>query len=236
MDYDKLSRIEVRTGTERQIKSYVLRSNKIDDKERAVFDAYGDKYMVFFEEGKKMDLHALFGNDNPVVIEIGFGMGDSTLKIAAIKPDVNYLCLEVYIPGVVKLLKGVGDLGLENVRIMRFNAVDVLEKSIEPGTVDGFHIFFPDPWPKKKHHKRRLIQPPFVSLLSSRLRKGGYIYCVTDWEEYAEQMLEVLSGEETLSNPYEGYAPPVAWRPTTKFEKKGLDKDYVINEVWFERK
>ena len=236
MDYEKLSRIEVRTGTERQIKSYVLRSNKIDEKEKAVFDAYGDQYMVFFEDDAKIDLHELFGNDNPVVVEIGFGMGDSTLKIAAIKPDVNYLCLEVYIPGVVKLLKGVGDLGLENVKIMRFNAVDVLEKSIEPGSVDGFHIFFPDPWQKKKHHKRRLIQPPFVSLLSSRLKKGGYIYCVTDWEEYAEQMLEVLSGEETLQNKYDGYAEPVSWRPTTKFEKKGLDKEHVIHEVWFERK
>lgn len=236
MDYDKLGRIEVREGSERQIKSYVLRSNKLEDKDRAVFDAYGEKYMLFYQEGETMDFSRIFGNDNPVVIEIGFGMGDSTLKIAALKEDVNYLCLEVYMPGVVKLLKGVGEMGLENVRIMRFNAVDVLERSVAPSSVDGFHIFFPDPWPKKRHHKRRLVQPPFISLLSSRLKKGGYIYAVTDWQEYADQMLEVMGAEDTLFNPYKGFASPVSWRPRTKFERKGLEKDYKINEVWFEKK
>ena len=107
---------------------------------------------------------------------------------------------------------------------------------IPDSSVSGFHIFFPDPWPKKRHHKRRLIQPDFVHLLASKLRKDGYIYCVTDWEEYAQWMLEVLSGEALLVNPYDGFCPPVAWRPMTKFEKKGLDKDYRINELWFVRR
>lgn len=236
MDYDRLGRIEVREGAQRQIKSYVLRSNVLSDKDRAVFDMYGDAYMAFYEDGRILDFRSLFGNDNPTVVEIGFGMGDSTLKIASERRDVNFLCLEVYLPGVTRLLRMVGEAGLQNVRIMRFNAVDVLENAVAEGSVHGFHIFFPDPWPKKKHHKRRLIQGDFVHLMSLRLEKGGYIYAVTDWQEYADQMLSVMDAESLLENPYGGFAKEISWRPTTKFERKGLDKDYSISEVWFVRK
>ena len=233
---EAVSRVEVRTGAQRTIKSYALRSNRLDDEQRRiVLDNY-ERYCETFQDGPADP--AGFFNDpsKPDIVEIGFGMGTSTQVIARERDQFNYLCLEVYLVGFVKLLRDISRLGLDNIRLMRFNAVDVLERMIPDSSVSGFHIFFPDPWPKKRHHKRRLIQPDFVHLLASKLRKDGYIYCVTDWEEYAQWMLEVLSGEALLVNPYDGFCPPVAWRPMTKFEKKGLDKDYRINELWFVRR
>lgn len=233
---EAVSRVEVRTGAQRTIKSYALRSNRLDDEQRRiVLDNY-ERYCVTFQDGPA-DPAGLFADPSkPVIVEIGFGMGTSTQVIARERDQFNYLCLEVYLVGFVKLLRDISRLGLDNIRLMRFNAVDVLERMIPDSSVSGFHIFFPDPWPKKRHHKRRLIQPDFVHLLASKLRKDGYIYCVTDWEEYAQWMLEVLSGEALLVNPYDGFCPPVDWRPMTKFEKKGLDKDYRINELWFVRR
>lgn len=233
---EAVSRVEVRTGAQRTIKSYALRSNRLDDEQRRiVLDNY-ERYCVSFQD-RPADPAGFFTDPSkPVIVEIGFGMGTSTQVIARERDQFNYLCLEVYLVGFVKLLRDISRLGLDNIRLMRFNAVDVLERMIPDSSIAGFHIFFPDPWPKKRHHKRRLIQPDFVHLLASKLRKDGYIYCVTDWEEYAQWMLEVLSGEALLVNPYDGFCPPVAWRPMTKFEKKGLDKDYRINELWFVRR
>ncbi len=233
---EAVSRVEVRTGAQRTIKSYALRSNRLDDEQRRiVLDNY-ERYCVTFQDGPADPAGFFTDPSKPVIVEIGFGMGTSTQVIARERDQYNYLCLEVYLVGFVKLLRDISRLGLDNIRLMRFNAVDVLERMIPDSSVSGFHIFFPDPWPKKRHHKRRLIQPDFVHLLASKLRKDGYIYCVTDWEEYAQWMLEVLSGEALLVNPYDGFCPPVAWRPMTKFEKKGLDKDYRINELWFVRR
>ena len=233
---EEVSRVEVRTGAQRTIKSYALRSNRLDDEQRRiVLDNY-ERYCVTFQDGPADPAGFFTDPSKPVIVEIGFGMGTSTQVIARERDQYNYLCLEVYLVGFVKLLRDISRLGLDNIRLMRFNAVDVLERMIPDSSVSGFHIFFPDPWPKKRHHKRRLIQPDFVHLLASKLRKDGYIYCVTDWEEYAQWMLEVLSGEALLVNPYDGFCPPVAWRPMTKFEKKGLDKDYRINELWFVRR
>ena len=233
---DGISRVEVRTGRERTIKSYVLRSTKLDEEQKKIVLENYEKYAVTFRD-EMTEPGSLFAHPSrPVIIEIGFGMGSSTQIIARDHSEYNYLALEVYLVGFVKLLRDVSRLQLDNIKLMRFNAVDVLERMIPDSSIAGFHIFFPDPWPKKRHHKRRLIQPDFVHLLASKLKKGGYIYCVTDWQEYADQMLEVLSGEPLLMNPYEGFCPPVSWRPMTKFEKKGLDKDYKINEVWFERR
>ena len=233
---EAVSRVEVRTGAQRTIKSYALRSNRLDDEQRRiVLDNY-ERYCVTFQDGPADPAGFFTDPSKPVIVEIGFGMGTSTQVIARERDQYNYLCLEVYLVGFVKLLRDISRLGLDNIRLMRFNAVDVLERMIPDSSIAGFHIFFPDPWPKKRHHKRRLIQPDFVHLLASKLRKDGYIYCVTDWEEYAQWMLEVLSGEALLVNPYDGFCPPVAWRPMTKFEKKGLDKDYRINELWFVRR
>ena len=232
---DKLKLVEVRTGKDRTIKSYVLRNNLLSEEGREIVLSTFPEFGVFFDKEKKLSSQYLFNNDLPLILEIGFGMGASTQIVAEQNPDTNYLGLEVYLEGVVRLLRDSKRRELKNLKIMRFNAVDVLQTMVEDNSIDGFHIFFPDPWPKKKHHKRRLIQPEFVSLLERKLKKGGYIYLATDWQEYADWMLEVLSQEPLLYNRYESVAPPQAWRPMTKFERKGLDKDYKINEIIFEK-
>lgn len=232
---ENIGKIEIRTGRERTIKSYVLRNNVLEEKEKEWVVKYMPTHGLFFKD-EMLDYSKVFGNNNPTVIEIGFGNGDTTAKMALLKPENNYIGLEVYLKGFVQLLKTLGENNLDNVRIMRFNAVDVLEHMISDNSVEGFHIFFPDPWPKKRHHKRRIMNPEFLSLLAKKLKKGGYIYMVTDWQEYADEVLELVNTEPSLINPFYGFAPPVTWRPLTKFEQKGMDKDYVINEIWFEKK
>ena len=234
--YKNINDIEIRQGIMRGIKSYVIRNNVLDDNQKKSVEAYFPDYAVTFTD-EFIAPGSLFSDPNkPVIIEIGFGMGTSTEIIARERKDYNYLCLEVYLQGFVRLLKAVGEEKMDNIKLMRFNAVDVLEHMIPDSSIDGFHIFFPDPWPKKKHHKRRLIQKDFVNLLSRKLKKGGYIYLVTDWEEYAEWMLDILSQESLIENAYDSYAEPRSWRPRTKFEQKGLDKAYKINELWFVKK
>lgn len=234
--YKNINDIEIRQGIMRGIKSYVIRNNVLDDNQKKSVEAYFSEYAVTFKD-EFVAPGSLFSDPNkPVIIEIGFGMGTSTEIIARERKDYNYLCLEVYLQGFVRLLKAVGEEKMDNIKLMRFNAVDVLEHMIPDSSIDGFHIFFPDPWPKKKHHKRRLIQKDFVNLLSRKLKKGGYIYLVTDWEEYAEWMLDILSQESLIENAYDSYAEPRSWRPRTKFEQKGLDKAYKINELWFVKK
>ena len=234
--YPELARVERRQSNGwREIKSFVLRGQKLKDYQiQALKDHYHD-YAIPYSENEKLDFQKVFGNKNPVVIEIGFGMGESTLKIAKANPDINYIGIEVFLYGFSKLLANASKEGLKNLKVMRFDAVQVLQDMVSDNSVDGFHVFFPDPWPKKRHHKKRLIQVPFAELLASKLKKGGYIYCVTDWEEYAKQMLEVFDKVSSLENPYGGFAPERPWRPETGFERKGLEKDYVINEVWVEK-
>jgi tRNA (guanine-N7-)-methyltransferase len=169
------------------------------------------------------------------VLEIGFGMGETTATIAAANPGIDYLAIEVHTPGVGGLLKLFDERGLANVRIVQHDAVDVLEHMIAPGALDGVHVFFPDPWPKKRHHKRRLIQPPLVSLLASRLKPGGYIHVATDWEAYAQQVLEVLSREPALRNTADGYAPRPDYRPLTKFDQRGLRFGHGVWDVVFRK-
>lgn len=233
----EISRVEVRTGKERTIKSYVLRSTSLDeDQKKIVLENY-EKYCVPFRDEMTQPGSLFQDPSKPVVVEIGFGMGTSTQIIAQERNEYNYLCLEVYLVGFVKLLRDVARRNLDNIKLMRFNAVDVLERMIPQSSIAGFHIFFPDPWPKKRHHKRRLIQSDFVHLLATRLVPGGYIYMATDWQEYAEWSMDVFSSEPLLTNPAGNhcFASPVPWRPMTKFEKKGLDKEYTINELWFEK-
>jgi tRNA (guanine-N7-)-methyltransferase len=162
-------------------------------------------------------------------------MGEATAHIAALRPQDNLLACEVHEPGVGALLKRLGEQALDNVRIVRHDAVEVLEHMIAPDTLAGVHIFFPDPWHKKRHHKRRLIQPPFVDLLASRLRPGGYVHCATDWQPYAEHMLAVLGACPALRNTVEGFAPKPAYRPLTKFENRGLRLGHGVWDLVFER-
>jgi len=218
----------------REIKSYVLRGQRLRPCQIEALDKHFYEYAVVHSM-EKLNFKEVFGNDNPVVIEIGFGMGETTSRIARENPNINYLGIEVFLYGFSKLLSVIADENLKNVRIMRYDAVQVLEDMIPDESVSGFHIFFPDPWQKKRHHKKRLIQLPFTTLLSQKLKKGGYIYCVSDWEDYAKQMLCVLNNTSNMVNPYNGFAPPRSWRPQTSFERKGLEKDYVINEVWVEK-
>ncbi len=231
----ELERVESREiGTKRDVKSFVLRKGKLKKNLSEALERYSDHYTVPFKE-EKLDFESLFGNSNPVVIEIGFGLGSATLQIAQEKSELNFLGIEVFLMGFAKLLNWVGAKGLNNIKLIRFDAVEVLEKMIEDNSVSGFHIFFPDPWPKKRHHKRRLIQPRFVELLTRKLKEGGYIYAVTDWQEYGEQILEVLGGNLNLSNPYNGFAQKQDWRPVTSFERKGVAQGHQIYEVWVEK-
>ncbi|MCR4631453.1 MAG: tRNA (guanosine(46)-N7)-methyltransferase TrmB [Treponema sp.] len=187
-------------------------------------------------EDKILNFVDVFGNTNPIIVEIGFGMGDATVNMAAANPDINYLGIEVHRPGVGKVLSEIKRRELKNLYIIEHDALEVLEKMIGDNSVNGFHIFFPDPWPKKRHHKRRMVQRPRTNLFAQKLAKGGYLYFVTDWLEYAEFALEELNQTQGLKNKYKGFAEPQSWRYQTKFERKGLSADRKITELFFEKK
>lgn len=221
-------------ATERSIHSYVIRTNKLHTFQLDAVKNYYPHYGLSYQKGP-IDFQEIFHNDHPVVMEIGFGMGTSTSRIAKERPEFNYIGVEVFLNGFTKLLDTVGKEALENVRLMRFDAVRVLSDMIADNSLAGFHIFFPDPWPKKRQQKRRLIQKDFANLLCKKLCSHGYIYCATDWEEYAEQMVDVFAQTKGLHNPYEKFAPSRQWRPTTKYEQRGMNLSYKIKEVWFEK-
>lgn len=182
-----------------------------------------------------LDLDAAFGRSAPKIIEIGFGMGDSTAAIAAAHPQNDYLGIEVHGPGVGSLLNQIEALGLTNLRVIQHDAVEVLKHMIAPASLDGVHIFFPDPWHKKKHHKRRLIQPELVALLCKKLKPGGYLHAATDWQEYAEHILAVLTAEPALANTATGYAPKPDYRPLTKFEQRGIKLGHGVWDIVFRK-
>ncbi|GGN06445.1 MULTISPECIES: tRNA (guanosine(46)-N7)-methyltransferase TrmB [Lentzea] len=183
-----------------------------------------------------LDFDSWFGRSAPVLLEIGSGMGETTSQLVAAAPELNYVAAEVYKPGLAQLLLRAEHLGgLDNLRVLRGDAVVLLTDHIAPASLHGVRIFFPDPWPKKKHHKRRLVQPEFVSLIASRLEPGGVLHLATDWENYADQMLEVCSGERLLTNVYDGWAPRPDWRPVTKFEQRAVNEDRVSHDLMFRR-
>ncbi len=182
-----------------------------------------------------LDLDAAFGRSAPKILEIGFGMGDSTAAIAAAHPQNDYLGIEVHGPGVGSLLNQIEALGLPNLRVIQHDAVEVLKHMITPSSLDGVHIFFPDPWHKKKHHKRRLIQPELVALLCEKLKPGGYLHAATDWQEYAEHILAVLSAESRLANTAADYAPKPDYRPLTKFEQRGIKLGHGVWDIVFRK-
>ncbi|MEE6259115.1 tRNA (guanosine(46)-N7)-methyltransferase TrmB [Plantactinospora sonchi] len=183
-----------------------------------------------------LDLGTLFGRRAPVVLEIGFGMGDATAEMAAADPGRDYLGVEVHTPGIANLLSLVERLGLTNVRIARGDALDLLRHQLPPDRLDAIHVFFPDPWPKPRHHKRRLIQPAHVALLRSRLAPGGVLHCATDWAEYAEAMLSTLTADPGLVNMFPDYAPRPAGRPVTKFERRATRADRPAFDLIFRRR
>ncbi|MDR2019364.1 MAG: tRNA (guanosine(46)-N7)-methyltransferase TrmB [Treponema sp.] len=226
-----------RGGTEfrRGVKSYVLRAGRMSGAQRRSYDRLAPVYCIPPGDKGFLDYAGIFGNDRPVTVEIGFGMGAATAVIAQDNPEKNYLGIEVHRPGIGKLLWEIERRGLENIRIIEHDAAEVLERMIPPNSAAAFHLFFPDPWPKKRHHKRRLVQRPFTDLLADRLSPGGYIYMVTDWAEYGDWALKEFSARKDLVNPSGGFAPPRDWRPETKFERRGLDKQYQVRELYFEK-
>lgn len=219
----------------RPIRSFVLRQGRLSNAQARALSDVGPKLAIPFAN-QQLDFSQVFGRSAPTVVEIGFGMGESTAAIAALKPETNFLGLEVHSPGVGALLKLCEEKALSNVRVVQHDAVEVLKAMIPDVSLAGFHIFFPDPWPKKKHHKRRLIQPAFVKLLVQKLAPGGYLHLATDWEDYATQMLDVLSAEPMLQNSAKDFAPRPDYRGITSFERKGVAKGHGVWDLVFHRR
>ena len=219
----------------RSIRSYVLRQGRTTAAQARAQRELAPRYCIPFA-AERFELDRAFGRTAPKVLEIGFGMGETTAEIAAAHPEIDYLGVEVHSPGVGSLLNRIEALGLGNVRIIQHDAVEVLEHMVAPDALDGVHLFFPDPWPKKRHHKRRLVQAQFVRLLASRMKRGAYVHAATDWEDYAHQILAVLGAEPALENAAAGFAPRPASRPQTKFERRGVGLGHRFWDAVFRKR
>ena len=228
------------------IRSFSGRRGHFTSGQRQAYESLRERWCLPYREAA-IDPAAVFGREAPLVVEIGFGMGEATARIAAADPARDFVGIEVYPAGVGSLLARIESAGLRNLRIVQHDAVEVVRDMIAPDSLAAVHVYFPDPWPKKRHHKRRLIQPPFVALLASRLAPGGLLHCATDWEHYAVQMLDVLSREPLLENSAgdtvvgetaaqcRGFAPRPPWRPLTRFESRGLELGHGVWDLIFVR-
>lgn len=214
----------------RGIKSYVIRSGRISNLQKKSYQRLYSTYCINFQQ-RYVDFRSHYPDYSTFILEIGFGMGLATAQIAADNIDTMFLCTEVFTAGVGKLLGEIERRELRNISIIQHDAYEVVVSMIPDSSLDGIHIFFPDPWPKKRHRKRRLIQQPFLSLLISKLKLGGYLYFVTDWYDYAESVVSLIDEEPTIHNPFKRTAPPTDWRPETRFEKKAKDQQRSIFEV-----
>ena len=219
----------------RPMRSFVLRAGRMGPGQQRALQALGPRFLLPYTPAP-LDLDATFGRQAPRVLEIGFGMGDATAQVAAALRATDFLAVEVHAPGVGALLKHIGEQELTNLRLLQHDAVEVMNHMLAPASLAGVHIWFPDPWHKKRHHKRRLINPGFVAQLITRIAPGGYLHCATDWQDYAEQMLEVLGAEPGLQNTAAGYAPRPDWRPLTKFENRGLKLGHGVWDLVFTRR
>lgn len=217
------------------IRSYVLRQGRISNAQHIAYKTLLPLYGIPFS-ANQLNLEEIFGRSAPKILEIGSGMGETTATIAKQHPQNDYLAIEVHTPGIGSLLGQISQLELTNLRVIPHDAVEVLQQMLPPESLDGVHIFFPDPWPKARHHKRRLIQPNFVSLLCNRLKSGGYLHVATDWKDYAEQILSVLSNEDLLTNTAVDYVIRPHYRPLTKFEQRGLRLGHHVWDLIFTRK
>lgn len=219
----------------RPIRSFVLRQGRFSPAQQRARDTLLPRFGIPYSPAL-LDLAAIFGRDNPKILEIGSGMGEATAAIAEAQPDRDFLAIEVHSPGVGGLLKLIEDKRLANLRIVQHDAVDVVAHMIAPGALAGIHVFFPDPWPKKRHHKRRLLQPELITALAERLAAGGYLHVATDWEDYATDILAAASAEALLVNTTASFAPRPAHRPATKFERRGLKLGHNVWDIVFERR
>jgi tRNA (guanine-N7-)-methyltransferase len=219
----------------RPVRSFVLRQGRMSPAQTRAFDELLPRYGLPYAPAP-LDFAAVFGRTAPVVLEIGFGMGETTAAIAHAQPGHDFLGIEVHAPGVGALLKRIDQIALTNVRVIRHDAVEVVAHMIPPASLAGVHVYFPDPWPKKRHHKRRLLQPAFVHALATRLAPGGYLHAATDWEDYAREMLVTLGAEALLANTATDFAPRPEWRPQTKFETRGMKLGHGVFDLVFERR
>ena len=222
--------------TQRRIRSFVLRQGRLTKGQEKALTDHWSQFGIDYTPNL-IDLTQVYGRQASLkILEIGFGMGETTAKIAQSMPNADFLGVEVHTPGVGGLLKLIGELSLSNVRIVQHDVVDVLNHMLEDGALDGIHIFFPDPWHKKRHHKRRLIQAEFVKLLCAKLKSGGYLHVATDWQDYAEWVLDILKVEPLLENIASDYAPKPEYRPLTKFENRGIKLGHGVWDLIFTRK
>ena len=217
------------------IRSFVLRQGRLSPAQARALETGLPRHGIAYQPAP-LELQIAFERPAPTILEIGFGMGETTARIAATLAERNFIGVEVHAPGVGALLRLIEAASLTNVRIIQHDAVEVVTHMIAPASLAGIHVFFPDPWHKKRHNKRRLLQAPFVALLTSRLQPGGYLHCATDWEDYAVQMLAVLTAEPTLINTANGYAPRPAYRPITKFEHRGVKLGHGVWDLVFQRR
>jgi len=221
-----------------QIRSFVIRTSRMSPAQKRGWDRYGHRYIVPFREGPAMTREEFFPDtdrDRPLKLDIGFGMGRELAALAAAERDTDFIGIEVHKPGIGRLLLDLGEGELANVRVVPHDAVEVCRSMIAPESIDGVHLFFPDPWPKARHAKRRLVRPGFPELIAPIMKESGYLYIVTDWQEYAEQILEVMQSP-LFRNRYNGYAEPQQWRPQTAFERKGLARGHRIYEMIYDRR
>ena len=221
--------------TEHRIKSFVTRAGRLSPAQERAIQTLGPKFFVLYQK-TILNVEAAFDRGAPLILEIGTGMGETTAHIAALMPEKNFLGIEVHTPGVGSLLKRIGEHSMSNLRLIQHDAFEVVTHMLSPESLAGVHVFFPDPWHKARHNKRRLIQSSFVTLLTSRIVQGGYLHCATDWEDYAEQMLAVLSAEPSLQNTTNGYAPRPDYRPVTKFENRGLKLGHGVWDLVFTKR
>lgn len=222
--------------TSRAIRSFVVRNGRMTPSQAKALDRLLPLYGIEYEDSQ-LNLAASFGRDAPLWVETGFGNGDALLAMASAHPENNYLGIEVHAPGVGHLLAQIEQQSISNVRVIRHDAIEVFANMLAPGSVSRALLFFPDPWPKKRHHKRRILQPEFLSLIESRLQQGGVLHCATDWAEYAEEMLELLSASDLFSNldSGSGYSSKPAYRPETKFERRGLRLGHGVFDLLFKK-
>lgn len=233
-DGEPLGTIDALAAFNRSIKTFVIRAGRMTEGEKRNYAELHQVWCIPFEH-RTLNFTEIFGNTNPVTMEIGFGMGQATALIAAQNPEMNYLGIEVHKPGVGRLLGEIKTRQLKNLYIIEHDALETLETMIPDDSIEAFHIFFPDPWPKKKHHKRRLLRRPHTDLLAQKLAPGGYLYFASDWEDYAQSALEELLQTKTLYNVYADFAPHQEWRPRTKFEQKGIAEGRDIFELYFKK-
>lgn len=220
----------------RKVRSFVLREGRLTTGQARALDELWPRFGIDYR-AQPVDPAQLFGRAAPLVLEIGYGMGGSLLAMAAAEPDKNFLGIEVHTPGVGALLMGIEEHALANVRTLHHDAVEVLEHMLPDASIDRLQLYFPDPWHKKRHHKRRIVQPAFVALLVRKLKPGGLLHFATDWQAYAEWMLAVLTAEPALANesPTGDYMPQPAWRPHTKFEARGERLGHGVRDLLFRR-